>query len=781
MNDTNRGRPRSNNIKRHPKSSKPLKPQISKLKVGFLGFLFIAFIIFLGYRVLEIKRIYGNDFEQRAIRQLTSQGALSEQEIAPNRGMIVDRNRELILASSYMTYDVFLDIRVLVTLRAETRAASLKTVNEILGIPMETLEEYLKTENVYDEDGEVVRVKPLDEYDSRHYVIEKEISKELAQRLEEANARCVYLEGKSKRTYPEGRLAAQAVGFIRGDSSWGIEQRYNLFLTGTPGKIYRQFTENDTIVPRRDEAMDGYTVVTAIDGRMQKYAEEICKKYYETYEAKKTSVLVMNPNTGEVLTMAAYPAFDLNIPTDPSGFSDPAMSDDWDSLSETEQFNRLFSLWGNYNIASTIEPGSIFKPFVVAAALEEGVITTDSRFYCQGYKTVDGRPINCNKRSGHGSISLDEALAQSCNVAHMDIAELMGPEIFYKYQMDFGFGQKTGIDLPGEESAYSLTHRLENIRASELATGSFGQRFNCTPIQAISGFCSLINGGNLLKPYVVSRVLDSGNNLIFENAPITERKTISKKTSDYIRTALIDVMLPTGTGRRAAIEGYSIGAKTGTGEQGIKGTPDYHYAISMVGYLPAESPEYVAIVIIDWPKEFVEGVTSPATMFQDIMRFIIEYKGIPSENERSELADLIDRLDVVIMPDLVGKYIPEATAVLNSLSLDYEFIGAAGTTVSNQYPQAGSRVSKSESILLTITGAGNDSLIKTPYVEGMKAADAVLIIEASGLTPKVFYDDFPIPDEEPGDDTYIIYAQMPARETMVPPGTEVKIKARAGD
>ncbi len=763
------------------------------LRVRLIAFACLVCIAFLAYRILYIKMTFGKDFEKKAIQQLANNGSTGQQEIVPNRGAIVDRNNERSLAIGIRTYAVFIDVKVLVTLDDEIQENSIKKLSEVINRPYNELYAYLAVTKEYDEEGKVIKITP--EYNTPYLVIAKDIPREQAVKLEELNLRCVYLQEGTKRMYPEGDLAASTIGFTRGDASWGIELMYNSFLSGMPGRIFREFSDSGSVLPKRVEAVDGYTVVTTLDFHLQQKAEELTKKYGDSYKAKHASTIVMDPNTGEVVAMAAYPSFDLSAPADASKVTSAHKSAEWSELSSEEQLEKIMEVWKNYNISSTIEPGSIFKPLVVAAALEEGIITPESRFYCKGYKSVADYDIYCHKRTGHGNLSLTEALAQSCNVALMDIAEHMGRDVFYKYQRDFGFGEKTGIDLPGEENAESLVYSLANLNAAELATSSFGQRFNCTPIQIVDAFASIINGGNLMKPYVVSRVLDKDNNLVYENKPTITRKVISPETSEYMKNALIEVVKPTGTGRRAFIDGYSIGGKTGTAEQGRKDTPDYHYAVSMIGFLPADDPQYIVLTLIDYPDSYIEGSTSAAPMLGEMLKEIITYKNIQPGTDSESILALQSSTEMMTVPDLVGKDIKTAVSELNKQGFEYEFIGGAGTVVSEQYPAAGSKVSKLTVVFVKPADSGDAQLTAVPNVSGMNVHDAKNLLISSGFEPVIFYDeqlssDSPITSASGGatdedvsagsDETlnYNVYLQTPEQGVKVPSGMQIKLKAR---
>jgi stage V sporulation protein D (sporulation-specific penicillin-binding protein) len=568
-----------------------------------------------------------------------------------------------------------------------------------------------------------------------------------------------------------------------------LESYYNSFLSGTPGRIFRRYDMYNTVITDENPAIPGHALITTLDSGIQGIAQKAADNAASLYQPEHASVIVMDPNTGEILAMAQSPSFDSNRPGDPSGFTDPLLSQTFGSLSEDAQLEALYSMWANFNITSTFEPGSIFKPIVIAAALEEGIITPNSTYYCDGHLQVADRDIACwIKATGriHGSQTLTQALANSCNVALMQMVASLGRDLFYNYRNDFGFGEKTGIDLPGENgaSASSLMYSLEQLNAVELATSSIGQGFNCTAIQAITAFCAVINGGNLMQPHVVSQIVDNSNAVVKENKPTIIRKAISSETSEWMRQAMVNVISPEGTGRNAMIEGYAIGGKTGTAQQGAERDK---YTVSFIGYLPADNPQYVAMALIDKPYGDTTGSTSAAPMLKEVLEGIIEYKGLaPSDSDAAHLPSGIE------MPNFSGQDLASVTHQLNGLSLDY-MVSGYGNFVTGQFPSAGQLATPGSEIILYVepSGVSEAELATVPNVVGLSLAQAEAALDSVGLIPIAYYDPTSIggqnepitsnvAEEAPYSQslTGIVYDQMPAAGIKVTPQVEVKIKLR---
>lgn len=719
-----------------------------KGKIYFVLSIFVLVLFLLSIRIFYIKEVHGEEYE---IKAKTQQVNRYDKIITPNRGTVVDRNKQA-LSVSVTVFNIVLDPIVLVQNSSEEQEKTLKVLSETLELNIDELRNYI---SVNPETGKLNK--------NTHWLyLKKMVDRETKEKLEAQNIKGVFYEKDSKRSYPLNELASHVLGFARGDVKWGLEDEYNDYMNGTEGRSFITYDGTDSAVTKEIPAKDGNTVVTTLDYTIQQYAEQAVQQAVDEYTPENASAIVMDPYTGEIVAMASSPNYNPNDPTNPLSLSNEEFKSTWENMPDDDKYKYLNNTWKNFNVSSTFEPGSIFKPLVVAAALEENLINTNTTFYCSGKKTVYDTVINCWYRSGHGKETLEDVLANSCNVGMMEIAEKMGSELFYKYQLNYGFGSLTGIDLPGEVSAKNLMYTADRIGPVELATMSFGQSFNCTPIQVLTAFASVINGGNLMRPYVVSQVVDSNGNTVKENKPEIVRKVISQNTSDIIRNYL-KATVDRGTGKKAKIEGYSIGGKTGTAEQGVRDKKNY--TLSYIAYLPVENPQYISIVIIHKPSNYIDGVTTPAPIMKSLLEKIIKYKAIePTDtslegSENSENASKKVKVDNYINTNL-----SDALISLDMLGLKYEIAGT-GNTISNQVPSADTEVEEGTKILLYVTkGEGDKGNIQVPDVTGLSYEEAVEKISNEGLSAVIN-----------GDETGNVVSQEPKAGVFVESDAEVTI------
>lgn len=727
----------ANNLRnnRNIKNRKTKKNRIRKTKNGsilFLMFLIIFSLCFVGiFRVMSIKAKSGEEFEKAAIENQLNK--VTDQTINANRGSILDRNNQP-LAISTTVFNVALDIRLLNELKPEQITEILTKVSEILQIDINQLNGYL----VKGADG-----KLLPENDTHWKIIKKKIPYDLGKQLEAENLTGVNLEADTQRNYPQNNTAAQTIGFVMGDTSWGLERIYNEQLTGTPGRIYRTYEGNQTVVTNDIQPIKGNDIVTTLDLTLQQYAEDIVENEYKklspTYTPNSVSLILMNPKTGEILAMAQYPDFNLNNPSEISLLEDATYKANFEKLPEEEQLKIKNSVWKNFAITDAFEPGSTFKAITVAAGLEEGIISENETFYCAGYKQVADYKIRCHKRDGHGTLTLTQALEKSCNMAMLDIVEKLGRTAFYRYQRDFGFGYRTGIDLFGEINADTYILPEEKLNATELATSAFGQTFTATPIQIITAFAATINGGNIVKPYLVSQIIDENGNIVEEKSPEIVRKVISEETSDFLRTAMIQTLEEGGTGYKANIPGYKIGGKTATAQQGNRN--DNIYTLGFAAYLPAEDPEYLMLATIDRPKDYIKsapGEVSPVPMVKEFSQKIIEYKAIPPSNEEQAKENNTANKDQVLLKDYTNKDLKTVIQTLNSQGLDYQIVGGGGDTVVKQIPIANTPIDKNGKVLLYVESkADGKELVAVPDTKNLSLDEATNLIKELGFEVSV--------------------------------------------
>ncbi len=711
---------------------KKKKKKKFKGRIIFLMSILTIGLSFVGiFRVMSIKAQSGDEFEKQAIENQINK--VTDKVINANRGSILDRNNQP-LAISSTVFNVALDIRILAELKIEETQKILSTVSEILQIDINELNAYLAK----DENG-----KLKSENDTHWKIIKKKVSYDIGKKLEAEKLTGVHLENDTQRNYPQNNTASQTIGFIMGDTSWGLENVYNEELTGTPGRIYRTYENNSSVVTNDIEPIKGNDIVTTLDLTLQQYAEEVVENTYKSISPEHTpenvSLILMNPKTGEILSMAQYPDFDLNNPNNISLLEDSTYKENFDKLTSEEQLEIKNSIWKNFAITDAFEPGSTFKAITVAAALEEGIISEDETFYCAGYKQVADYKIRCHKRDGHGTLTLTEALEKSCNMAMLDIAEKMGREKFYKYQRDFGFGYRTGIDLYGEVKADTYVLPVEKLNVTELATSAFGQTFTATPIQIITAFAATINGGNLMKPYLVSQIIDENGNVVEEKSPEIVRKVISEETSDFLRVAMIETLEEGGTGYKANIAGYNIGGKTATAQQGNRS--DNIYTLGFAAYLPAEDPEYLMLATIHKPKDYIEapsGTVSPVPMVKEFFQKLIEYKAIPPSDENVLVEEENTLTDQVILKDYTNKDLKTVIKELNSSGLDFQIVGGGGDTVVKQIPLANTAIDKNGKVLLYVESQDdNKELVAVPDTKNLSVDEAIKLINDIGFEVSV--------------------------------------------
>ena len=600
-------RPRKNKFRK-----KFTKLMQKKLVLLFAGIV-LAFALLVG-RITYINAFNGDKYSKIVLDQQQYQS----RTIPFKRGDIVDRNGTK-LATSQRVYNVILDAKVM---NSDEKYVdpTIQVLSDCFGLDKSDVEDQVE-ENP----------------NSRYLIMKKGVSYEKAQEFEKIdeddenypNVNGIWLEEDYVRTYPYNTLASDVIGFtVSGNvGSNGIEASYNSILNGTDGREYGYLSEDSSYEKTVKEAQNGDTVVSTIDLQVQSVVEKYITQFNEenrsgtTLGSKNTAVMVMNPQNGEILAEASYPNYDLNNPRDLTKLH---TEEELAALSDEEKVKELNSLWNNFCISSGYEPGSTFKPFTISEGLDLGVLTGDESYVCNGVLHVGDHDIHCSNRDGHGTQSLKVALENSCNVALMQIGSAIGKEQFVRYQQLFGFGQSTGIDLPGE--AAGLLYSLEDMDSSTLATNAFGQNFNVTMTQLAASFCSLINGGNYYEPHVVKQIQDENGNVTENKDPVLVRHTISKETSDIIKDYMLGVV-EEGTAKTAAVEGYDVGGKTGTAEKLPRGNGKY--LVSFIGYAPQENPQVMVYVVIDEPNVDNQANSKLATtMASQIMTEIFPYLGV---------------------------------------------------------------------------------------------------------------------------------------------------------
>lgn len=584
--------------KRRKKVS-PIRRKFKKIMRTKLVLLFGAIVLAFVFLVGKVTYINATNGEKYT-KIVLDQQQYNSRIIPFKRGDILDRNGTVV-ATSERVYNVILDAYVMLAKDDKVDKEAIAQVKDALG-------------QCFDIEGSVIDEIVNEKDDSRYNILKKKVTYEQAQEFnqflnDEENypyLSCVWLEEDYIRSYPYSTLASDVIGFtVSGNvGNAGIEASYNSILNGTNGREYGYQDTDSSLERTVKNAVNGQTVVSTIDITLQSIVEKHILAFNEEHKnearsgegSTNTAVIIMNPNTGEILAEASYPNYDLNNPRDLTKYYS---EESLEKLTEEEKLTLMNKIWKNFCVSDTFEPGSTIKPFTMASALEDGTLSGGETYNCTGYKVVGNRTIRCNNRSGHGIQSLSDGIANSCNVVLMDIAASLGAEAFCRYQGIFCFGEKTGIDLPGEAETAGLIYQAENMGPVELATNSFGQGFNVTMTQMVAGFSSLINGGNYYKPHVVKQIQDENGNVVENKNPVLLKKTISEETSKQLRTYMKQTMTD-GTGRRAQVEGYSMGGKTGTAEKLPRGNGNY--VLSYMGFAPAENPEVLVYVVIDEPN-----------------------------------------------------------------------------------------------------------------------------------------------------------------------------------
>ncbi len=603
------------------KVKKLLRKKFPKFMQKKLVILYVGIILAFAGLVVKITYINASSGEEYT-KIVLDQQQYDSRVIPYKRGDIVDRNGTK-LATSERVYNVVLDVKAM--LSDEDYVEPTKQVlKDCFGIEEETVDSLIENNP-----------------DSRYSVLVKGIDYETAQKFNEIDeddenypdVQGIWLEDDYQRTYPYSTLASDVLGFtVDGNvGNGGIEGYYNSTLNGTDGREYGYLDSGSSVERTVKEPVNGKTVVSTIDLQVQSVVEKYIQQFNDERKnnatpgegSKNTAVMVMNPQNGEILAEASYPNFDLNNPRDLTKYY---TQEELDAMSDEETLNALNNLWKNFCVTDTYEPGSTIKPFTVAAALETGALTGDETFYCGGSLHIGDYDIHCINRDGHGTLTVKGAVENSCNVALMQIGEMIGAVDFSKYQHIYGFGEMTGIDLPGEAETSALLYTADNMDETSLATNAFGQNFNVTMTQMMAGFCSLINGGYYYEPHIVKQIQDENGNVIENVDPVLVKRTVSAETSTLVKDYMRGVVLE-GSGKLADLEGYEVGGKTGTAEKLPRS--EGKNLVSFIAYAPQENPEIAIYVVIDEPNEYDQAQSSLAVqMASDIMKEIFPYLGI---------------------------------------------------------------------------------------------------------------------------------------------------------
>ena len=622
-----------------------------KLLILFL--IVLAAFIGLSVRLFLITRDKGEEYK----KQVLSQQEYDSTTIPFKRGEIIDANGT-ILAVSNKVYNVILDTKILMQDEANLEP----TLNAL--------------KKCFDIDTTAIRAYIAEHPTSSYYVMAKRVEYDKVDAFQEmkndpetgSNIKGVWFENEYKREYPNGTLACDLVGFTTSDNvgTYGLEEYYNDILSGTNGREYGYLNDDSNLERTTIPAVDGYNIQLNINANIQSIVEKYLKQYNEEYTdnfrqgngAENVGCIIMEVDTGNILAMASYPTYDLNDTRNPDNLIGmPALDENGKKtgeylteemigqLDDDQMYQQLNALWKNFCIVDTYEPGSVAKPFTVAGAIESGSITGNEYYNCEGKLHVGNYDIKCHQRFGDGYISVQEGIERSCNVVLMDVAFAMGAEKFVDYQRKFGFGLKTNIDLAGEARTANMVFSKDTIGITDLATNSFGQSYNVTMIQMITGFCSLINGGYYYEPHVVSKITTADGATIENIEPRVLKQTVSQSTSDTIIEFCNTVVTGEhGTGKTARPAGYMIGGKTGTAETLPRGNREY--VVSFMGYAPADDPQIAIYVVVDRPNvQYQDDAKHATRIVRKVLTEVLPYLNIfmteeLSDEERAELEEL---------------------------------------------------------------------------------------------------------------------------------------------
>lgn len=616
---------------------------------GKLAFTFIVITLAL-FALSGVLFKIVRDNEKDYTQTILGQQEYSSRTLPYRRGDIVDRNGTY-LATNEKVYNLILDPKVMLADEGKYKETSLNALVTVFGYDKAELTAVVDNNSTssYIRYARQLSADQKEAFEAESAAISKD--KEKKQKV-----RGVWFEDEYKRIYPYNDLACNVIGFSNGDGTqgfWGIEQSYNSTLIGSNGREYGYLNDDSNLERVIKPAVNGNTVVSTIDANVQKMVEKRIEEFEAEMGADRTAVLVMDPKNSEVLAMASSIKFDLNNPQNMDRYysqeqqaamaaADAELSVRLEGITDAAEQEKVRqelrkegktttsdaqnAMWRNYCISDTYEPGSTAKALTIAAGLEEGIISPNDTFTCNGFLEVGGWRIKCNSRYGHGTLNLEQSLMMSCNVALMQIGARLGYQTFCDYQSIFNLGSRTGVDLPGEASTAGLLYTPDRMDASSLATNAFGQNFNVTMIQMGAAYCSLLNGGNYYVPRVAKQVLNEQGAVVKKMEPVLVRQTIGDSTCSYIKKALFHTVSD-GTGSAAAVPGYEIGGKTGTAEKYPRSNKNY--LVSFIGFAPYEDPQVLVYVVIDVPHvEDQPHSTYASGVFQKIMSDILPYLNV---------------------------------------------------------------------------------------------------------------------------------------------------------
>lgn len=756
---------KNNKKKKNPSSNK--NDNIVKIKPEFESKNFIhtkklrrvlivtilIFVLLVG-RIGYLQFVQGNELKELAYQQQTI-----NQIISPKRGNIYDRSGKALAISAQVDTITINPTKIKKDSDEDTKKLKEKVakgLSEIFELDYEEVLQKVSSESQLETIVKKVEQEKVDEL--KTWMDENDITVG------------INIDEDTKRYYPYSTVASSVIGFCGNDNQGlsGIESKWDSILTGTPGKIVSSKGSDQQEIPNAEEtyisAENGSDLTLTIDLNIQTIIEKYLKQAVEENKCSRGgNVIVMDPKTGDILGMASYPDYDLNSPYTPNS----TLAQTYDSLSSEEKSEALQKMWANKSVAETYEPGSTFKIITSAVALEENITTTDKAgdFYCKGYEEFEDASstqsikIKCWRDNPHGVQTLRQALCNSCNPAFMQLGKRIGAPTLYKYYEAFGLFNSTGSGLYGEQS--SIFQKLENVGPVELATMSFGQRLNITPLQMITAISCVANDGILMKPRIVKQVTNTDTGSTTEIETTQVRQVISKQTATEVKS-MMESVVTEGTGKHAAVSGYAIGGKTGTSEP-TESNKDEGYVASYVAISPVEDTQVVLLLTLYDPQgKSYQGGQVAGPVVSQMLSEILPYLGVPSDNT---VTNSTDSSNLITVPDVRNKTVAEAEKTLKDAGFTTKTYvdGDSNTTlVEDQMPKPGSSLPKNSIIILYGQGNTASTSVTVPDLKGMSASQATNTLKAKNLNISI-----------EGNGTVI--TQDYSKDEQVPEGTIVKV------
>lgn len=684
---------------------------------------FLILILLIG-RLGWLQLVQGAELKEAMYNQL-----ITSRVISPKRGAIYDTNGKTLARSAQVDTVTINPSRIKVSNKDEdVAAAKTKALKE-------------KVAKVFSEIFSLNYEETLEKVSSTNQVetIAKKVEKDKIDKLkawmkEEEVYAGINIDEDTKRYYPYENLASNLIGFCGTDNQGleGLEAAWDNVLTGTPGKVTSSQDAVQDLIPDQNQtyiaAQNGNDLTLTIDVNIQAIAEKYLKQACEESKCEDGgNVIIMNPNTGDVLAMATYPNYNLNTPFTPTHISQK----EWKKMSGTQQSTTLQELWNNRAITSTYEPGSVYKIITAAAGLEENIVTADTPnvFKCTGAQKVAGTTIACSDTSGHGSLSLRDALKYSCNPSFMQLGKKIGAATLYRYYNAFGFFNTTGFASTGERSGFYWD--LKNVGEVELATMSFGQRFRITPLQMITAVASVANDGVLMQPRIVKEIKNTDTGAITTVDSKSVRQVISKETSETLLD-MLETVVEDGTGKYAKVKGYTIAGKTGTSEPDPS-IPGDGYVASFAAISPVESPEVVVLVTLYKPKvQNHHGSVLAGPVVSQILSEVLPYLEIPSDANTPT-----DTKGTTTLPNVTNKTVAEAKKIIEKAGFSCKISGSSDDIVSEQMPKGGT--SLLSGAVVRLYTKDNDTKVSqnVPNLKGMTASQAKNALKSKNLNIRI--------------------------------------------